>query len=520
MSIINITRVSGMLLVCSLAFLSCTETSMGVENELQSLRLEKYPSVIHVDSSYTYMGDELYNRLLNEYNFKSSVNNGLRSLNPDDESFFNKKMVVKTINPIILYGQSCIYPGSILEGNSINEQKFKPIILPNRRPITVSSSLTHTYAKSTSKVIENPSYSKLNDYVKEMVRDGSFAQSEKFMFHQARFTFFDEIKTALGANVDVRGLFSSRKEQSTELRNRIVKSTGMYVKFYQSAFTVNTDIEPLSDTTVKGSSSYEPVYVNSVTYGRMGILVFETDEDYIFAKKCISKEFSRIFQSGKEKLTREEEQFFNETEFKLLVIGGDSNYTVHSINGYAEFLEMIYKSRFTEEAYGVPISCTFAYANSHEIVELEIENTIYIEPLFVSVDRAESRGYSDDKGLYSSSSSDIYLSFYRDREKTKKAFPKPDIEFRVTRCHTEKHYYPDYNNWPAILIDSDDNEELVCLRNVDYNPMIYVGSDYYQYSQSGPAPLSPMQSIYQYQWEANEKSVSHTFHKSPFFRYV
>ena len=59
MSIINITRVSGMLLVCSLAFLSCTETSMGVENELQSLRLEKYPSVIHVDSSYTYMGDEL-----------------------------------------------------------------------------------------------------------------------------------------------------------------------------------------------------------------------------------------------------------------------------------------------------------------------------------------------------------------------------------------------------------------------------------------------------------------------------
>ena len=340
------------------------------------------------------------------------------------------------------------------------------------------------------------------------------------MFHQARFTFFDEIKTALGANVDVRGLFSSRKEQSTELRNRIVKSTGMYVKFYQSAFTVNTDIEPLSDTTVKGSSSYEPVYVNSVTYGRMGILVFETDEDYIFAKKCISKEFSRIFQSGKEKLTKEEEQFFNETEFKLLVIGGDSNYTVHSINGYAEFLEMIYKSRFTEEAYGVPISCTFAYANSHEIVELEIENTIYIEPLFVSVDRAESRGYSDDKGLYSSSSSDIYLSFYRDREKTKKAFPKPDIEFRVTRCHTEKHYYPDYNNWPAILIDSDDNEELVCLRNVDYKPMIYVGSDYYEYSQSGPAPLSPMQSIYQYQWEANEKSVSHTFHKSPFFRYV
>ncbi len=279
-------------------------------------------------------------------------------------------------------------------------------------------------------------------------------------------------------------------------------------------------IEPLSDTTVKGSSSYEPVYVNSVTYGRMGILVFETDEDYIFAKKCISKEFSRIFQSGKEKMTKEEEQFFNETEFKLLVIGGDSNYTVHSINGYAEFLEMIYKSRFTEEAYGVPISCTFAYANSHEIVELEIENTIYIEPLFVSIDRAESRGYSDDKGLYSSSSSDIYLSFYRDREKTKKAFPKPDIEFRVTRCHRENHYYPDYNNWPAILIDSDDNEELVCLRNVDYKPMIYVGSDYYQYSQSGPAPLSPMQSIYQYQWEANEKSVSHTFHNSPFFRYI
>ena len=95
----------------------------------------------------------------------------------------------------------------------------------------------------------------------------------------------------------------------------------MYVKFFQSSFTVNMDIAPLSDQPIQGKSEYEPVYVNSLTYGRLGIIAFETDESYEFAETCIKKEFDRIFSKKTTTLNKEEEKFFENTEFKVLIIG-------------------------------------------------------------------------------------------------------------------------------------------------------------------------------------------------------
>lgn len=193
----------------------------------------------------------------------------------------------------------------------------------------------------------------------------------------------DEIKSAFGTNIDTRKLFSSRKESSTENREKIIKSSGMYLKFFQSCFTVNMDITPLSNQPIKGKTSFEPVYVSSVTYGRMGILVLETDSTYEFVEKCMNKEFSRIFKSGQETLNEKEKLFFETTEFKVLIMGADSDYTVQTSKGYSQFLNLIYKSTFTPTSYGVPIMCTFAEANSHKLVETEFVNQVHIEPLFV-----------------------------------------------------------------------------------------------------------------------------------------
>lgn len=61
--------------------------------------------------------------------------------------------------------------------------------------------------------------------------------------------------------------------------------------------------------------------MNSLTYGRLGIIAFETDESYEFAETCIKKEFDRIFSKKTTTLNKEEEKFFENTEFKVLIIG-------------------------------------------------------------------------------------------------------------------------------------------------------------------------------------------------------
>lgn len=506
------------LLIGSFLFFSCTNEFTEKQIEANtSLGLMKFENKITIDSAYTYQGDSLYMLWLKEYNDASPTKT--RSLSPEDDAFFNKKHIVKSTEASILYGKTYLYPGAIFEGNSISDQKYAPIFLQNRNPITISMTLNHNTPKQTSRTIQNPSKSQLEDYVKEMVVDGNFQQNEKFMFQQNRFTFYDEIKSAFGTNVDTRKLFSSRKESSTEYKEKIMKSSGMFVKFYQSCFTVNMDIAPLSNQPIKGNTTFEPVYVSSITYGRMGILVFETDSTYEFAEKCMNKEFSRIFKRGKETLTEEELRFFERTEFKILILGGDSDYTVQTVKGYSQFLNLIYHSTFTQTSYGVPISCSFSYANSHGLVETEFVNTLYIEPLFVKVTQENSHYSRDYSGENYRSSSQIYLNFYKNREKTQESTPYIDIVFNIDYRESSCRLFPDYNQWPMIDMECKDKYEKIKLRNIGFKSKILVGTELSYYESDGPTPggkpHEPM-----YAWRADEFRSHYSLEPSPFYKII
>ena len=467
--------------------------------------LTRYESIINIDSTYTYPGDSLYQTWINQYN-KNLKNRSSRSLSLEDDAFFNKQYIVKSTEATILYGRGYIFPGAILEGNSISNQNYIPVFVNNRKPITVSMTLAHNTPKPTSRTIEEPTFSKLSDYVVDMVADGNFEQNQKFMFSYKRFSFYDEIKTAFGTNIDTRKLFSSKSESSTEYRDKIQKSTGMYVKFFQSSFTINMDIAPLSDQPIQGKSEYEPVYVNSLTYGRLGIITFETDETYEFAETCIKKEFDRIFYKKTSTLNKEEEKFFENTEFKVLIIGGDSNLAVQTFKGYSHFLNLIYNSKFTETSYGVPITCSFSYANSHGLVETEFVNVLHIEPLFVHFAYDNYEYQADKNDYWHREYCERRLYFYKDRQKKIPARPGPDIIFNVSwyegKCHEQ-------------IDEGEECEEIrgkEQFRNINYDIKLYIGAQYDIYQSDGPRPDKD-----EVDWECDREVKGYNLDSSPFY---
>ena len=54
--------------------------------------------------------------------------------------------------------------------------------------------LAHNTPKPTSRTIEAPTFSKLSDYVVEMVTDGNFEQNQKFMFRLQSLAFTMKLK--------------------------------------------------------------------------------------------------------------------------------------------------------------------------------------------------------------------------------------------------------------------------------------------------------------------------------------
>lgn len=508
---------------------SCNKDNLSIhtENSLVPNASVRKPYQIKIDSSYAYQGDSLYKVMAREYSSRSesSVKNNqsnalfvkkatIAGMTPEDEAFFSKRHTVKSTEAMLYQGKKFIFPGAILEGNSISKQVYNPIFLANRKPITVSMSLTHTTPKPTSRIITNPTYSKLDDYVKEMAVGGSFKQNEKFMFQYRRFTFYDEIKEAFGTDVNTQRLFSSKSENSSTESHKILQSTGLYVKFFQGSFTVNMDIAPLADQPIQGTSGEPPVYVNSVTYGRMGILVIETDKEYQFAETCIRKEFDRIFYNKTETLTTEERKFFDETSFKVLIMGADSDYTVQTFKGYSYFLNLIYNSKFTETSFGVPIACSFSDANTHQLVETEFVNTSFVEPLYVKVNRENSVYEPDASSNNYRSSANIVLNFFKDREKTKPAYPYTDIYFEVQKNENKCIYTPNQNNWPEILMDCESSSDLLKLRNINLSNRLVVGTEFSSYESNGPEPMPDEPRRY---WEATDYQLNYNLRSSPFF---
>ena len=105
----------GVTLICS-----CNEAT-ELAHITPNVSLIKYKDIVKIDSLYTYPGDSLYQNWINQYN-KNLEDKTSRSLSPEDDAFFNKQYIVKSTEATVLYGRNYIFPGSILEGNSI----FKP----------------------------------------------------------------------------------------------------------------------------------------------------------------------------------------------------------------------------------------------------------------------------------------------------------------------------------------------------------------------------------------------------------
>lgn len=467
--------------IISIFLFSC-EKEVYLTSSLDNHKMKKYDNKIIIDSSYIYHEDKLYSEILE--NYTKSVTT--KSLSPEDNDFFNRKIVTKSTEVVIPNKNSYIYPGAIFEGNCVSTFNFTPVFVNNRRPITLSTSLTHKTPRKTSKIIEEPSYSEFSDYVKDIVADGNFKQNDKFMFYHKRFSFYDELKEAFGTNINTSSLFSSRKESSNEYHHRIRKNTGLFVKFYQSCFDVTMNIEPLSNEKIEGKSGFEPLYVNKVTFGRSGILVIETNESYEFAEQCIKKEFDRIFSHKKTELEEKEIKFFNETEIKILIIGADSDYAVHTIKGYHEFLNMIKNSSFSEENYGAPISCSFSYANTHELAEIEFINYQQMEPLFVKFSKIKTNGSSNNDGTYYYRYN-VSLKFYKDRNNTPIGSLKYEIPILIDEYEIEYNYRTDPKNRGNIISEykNNHNEKRILVTDKTSENL---DDEISYYEQSGPRP--------------------------------
>ncbi|MGV0923449.1 thiol-activated cytolysin family protein [Empedobacter tilapiae] len=344
------------------------------------------------------------------------INSKINTLAGEDE--FQTAVEFESSESIILpHLQRYIFPGSLLKGNSIQDLGFVPISA-NINPVRVSLSIPATNYEAGF-TMEQPSLSSLRTLVNEYLKTANFSQNGQLSYSIEQFSSYDELKVAFGSNVDTRKLFNKQSTTENQYGHMIAKRTGFYVKFYQTSFTLDMDIP--NGSLVKDRNfddgGVEPVYVSSISYGRMGVLAIETDEYSEEASKIINTTFSKLFKSGNSTFSKEELKLINSADFKLLLLGGNANTAVQTFKGYEAFVQHISQGIFTKESPGVPIFCSYSYLNDNSPVKTKFKFDIKKAPLYVELVFENLKEEKYANGQLKRKEGDLRLYFYQSRSK-------------------------------------------------------------------------------------------------------
>jgi thiol-activated cytolysin len=262
-----------------------------------------------------------------------------------------------------------LYPGAIVSADSVLTGLFTQIVLP-RSPATISVSLENIAGGKTA-VIEEPSLSSYREALAGILDAEITGSTPANLYSEIEEVHSQEqLDMALGVQASwglgVASLKTSFDFSKQEVRSRHV------VRYTQAYYTVDLDApeapSALFDSTVRLSDVEEkmdetrpPVYVSSVTYGRMVLFTFESE--YSAEEMGAALEFAYsggVDVSGDISVTYKD--IISKSKITAFILGGDAGTAAMTIDSYDALIAFIKSGgNYSKESPGAPIAYKLNY---------------------------------------------------------------------------------------------------------------------------------------------------------------
>ncbi|RAJ26072.1 thiol-activated cytolysin family protein [Pedobacter cryoconitis] len=252
------------------------------------------------------------------------------------------------------------YTGAIFNSKSIvNNYLFDPISVREYDVLPIRASLSIP-GTNVGGAIQSPDMLTMRDFVGQVVaRQGNVPQINSFSYTSSEFTDYNELKYTFGANVDIGKIASiAVNGGGTKIKGR----TGIIAKFVQENFTVDMSLPKKTELISPADANafmaeYAPVYINSVTYGRFGVFMAETDASY--------QDFNVAFKAGLNigivksdvNVTSAQKALLDRAKITIYMKFGPGKAYTATVNSYDGFKAAILAGAdVASDSYGGPIS--------------------------------------------------------------------------------------------------------------------------------------------------------------------
>ena len=279
--------------------------------------------------------------------------------------------------PLFNPNASVIYPGSLLQGNSL--KKATPdVIAVERAGGTISYDLNNGNLASSFSV-DKVAKSSIQDAMNNIIASAPSDLPANFVFKYSQVHSEQALAFSMGidystafTSVSADFSFSSEKEY-----NRILVELNQ--SFYTMSFDIPTSVDGLFAEGVTDADLEKYVqpgnpatYISDVTYGRIYYMLIESTSSYTEMEAAVSAEFNAVAGSGNIDIDGSKIDKLSELKVKVMAFGGDAGQTLLTAGNtnIGELVELLAKS--TTISTGLPISYVVRSVENNQIVGVQL----------------------------------------------------------------------------------------------------------------------------------------------------
>ena len=266
-----------------------------------------------------------------------------------------------------------LWPGAIVAGESVYAGLFSQVGF-ERRPLTISVGLENLVG-TKSAVLANPTLSSYRDALTTILDSELDGATPANIYSEIEQVHSDQqLALALGAEVSWLGsaghISASFDWSQQQTRSRYL------VKYTQAYYTVDLDAPArpsdffaasvtLDDVQDRVGADNPPLYVASITYGRMVVFTFESEYSAEEMEAALDFAYSGgVDVSGDVSVTYKD--IISKSKITAYILGGSGGEAARTIDDYAALIDFIKSGgNYSKDSPGAPIAYKLNYVKDN-----------------------------------------------------------------------------------------------------------------------------------------------------------
>lgn len=268
-----------------------------------------------------------------------------------------------------------IYVGAAFPEADFGRTFSNELVYP-RNPIEISTSFPNSFIGEITKETGGIGYKLFlkdllkSDEYKSFIKKG---MRESLDFQCTEYFSYADIEKAFSANAGLAKVFSTKVQSKTHKTNIKSKLLGQLIS---RNFTITMELPPkgLFKDQTKNTSPENPVYVRTLSYGKIALLSIESEYSFEEVKQAIEAGIKwKIVHTGSD-ISAKNIEILQKSTITLYLIADDTNGEGNHFFDSLDDIKQAFQINYSDGNIGLPIFCKGYYTKDNTLFTLSEKN--------------------------------------------------------------------------------------------------------------------------------------------------